>query len=227
VQERRRFGASLGDWATAWLRWQVGAFSDRFDASNHLAISADVGTRLFADHMWTSLSAARWTPTNLAGSPFAVVQFTSAWRSTTRSDRNRWTVRAGATHVTTASPLAVWPGASSGAGRGILLRAHPLLDEDIVTGEVFGRQIGFANIEHQKPVFSRPYAAVAVAGFVDLAQAWHRLDRRDPSRLHVDIGAGVRVVPAGSTSTIRLDLGVGVRDGRVRASIGYLAGWGR
>jgi hypothetical protein len=132
----------------------------------------------------------------------------------------------GAAIASEGAPLAVWPGADSGAGRGIFLRAHPLVHHDILSGPVFGRRVGFGTIEYTRPIFRHPRGTVALAGFADAAQAWRRLDDAPASRLEVDLGAGLRINSPNADGQIRLDLAVGARDGRLRASAGYLTRWG-
>ena len=56
--------------------------------------------------------------------------------------------------------------------------------------------------------------------------AWRRLDDAPASRLEVDLGAGLRINSPNADGQIRLDLAVGARDGRLRASAGYLTRWG-
>ena len=125
-----------------------------------------------------------------------------------------------------AAPLAVWPGASTGLGRGALLRAHPILSRGILTGDVFGRRLAFATVEHERPVWSSRYGIVRIAGFVDSARAWQRREVA-PSPVHVDIGTGVRFGKAGPGGAVRLDVAYGLRDRAVALSAGYVSSWGQ
>ena len=112
-------------------------------------------------------------------------------------------------------------------GRGILLRAHPLHDDGIVTSEVFGRRIVYASVERQQPVKTMKIATIGVAGFVDAAKVWHRAVGADASPLHVDIGGGLRVNAPRAGGMIRLDFGYGLRDGEVQLSAGWISAWPR
>jgi hypothetical protein len=225
-QERRRLAANVSSWATGWLRWRAGAASDRIDDRAFVSIAGAIDTRWLGDRVAASVTAERWTSAASAGDSFDTRTATIAWRSTPRSDAPHWLGMVGAAIASEGAPLAVWPGADSGAGRGIFLRAHPLVHHDILSGPVFGRRVGFGTIEYTRPIFRHPRGTVALAGFADAAQAWRRLDDAPASRLEVDLGAGLRINSPNADGQIRLDLAVGARDGRLRASAGYLTRWG-
>ena len=135
------------------------------------------------------------------------------------------TTQLGVARASDSSPLAVWPGSSSGEGRNSLLRAHPLRRDSIITGEVFGRNLIFTTTEFEYPFHTR-VGQVGVAGFIDAARASRRLVPTSSSPFHVDVGTGVRF-NASSTGKVRLDVGYGLRDGHVRLSAGYAVPWGR
>ncbi|MGH7353122.1 MAG: hypothetical protein ACRELS_00905 [Candidatus Rokuibacteriota bacterium] len=121
------------------------------------------------------------------------------------------------------APLAVWPAASTAEGRGAFLRAHPLRTDSIITGEAFGRTLVFSTAEYEHP-FNTRLGTVALVGFVDGVRASRRLDA-SASPFHVDVGTGVRLNALGA-GAIRIEVGYGLRDGRVRASAGYVTAWG-
>lgn len=138
-----------------------------------------------------------------------------------------WNVVAGATLATDAAPLALWPGASAGRGRGVLLRAHPLHESGIVTSDVFGRRMLYASVERQHIVKTLSFASIAVAGFVDAAHAWRGVNDSASSPLHVDFGGGLRINSPKTGGMVRIDFGYGLRDGRVRLSAGWVGAWPR
>jgi hypothetical protein len=226
-QERRRLAANVSSWATGWLRWQAGAASDRIDDGAYVAVSGALDTRWLGDRIAVALAVERWTPAASGGDRFDTRTASIAWRSTPRPNVPRWSAIAGVAAASRAAPLAVWPGADSGAGRGIFLRAHPLVHHDILSGLVFGRRVGFGSIEYARPVWRHPRGTVSVAGFADAAQAWRRLDDAPASLLEVDLGAGLRIDTPNAAGQVRLDLAVGTRDGRLRASAGYVTRWGQ
>jgi hypothetical protein len=225
-QERRRVAANVSAWPTGWLRWQAGAASDRIDDRAFVAVSGALDTRWLGDRVAAAVAVERWMSTASGGDRFDTRTASIAWRSTPRPHVPHWSAIAGVAAASHAAPLAVWPGGDSGAGRGIFLRAHPLVHHDILSGPVFGRRVGFGSVEYSRPIFSHPRGTVALAGFADAAQAWRRLDDAPTSLLEVDLGAGVRVDTPGASGQLRLDLAVGTRDGRLRASAGYVTRWG-
>jgi hypothetical protein len=226
-EERRRVSAEYSDWITGTLELHAGAASDRLAGARYVAIEGGATTRVFRDHLALSLRAEHWMTRRAGARGFSAYDATADWRSTADVDAPVWNARAGVTSVSDNAPLALWPGAGSSPDRGVLLRARPLVRRQVISGEVFGRRLAFATIERQQVVYRSPYGRLAVAGFADAARAWRRLDDAEPSRLHVDVGAGVRLVRPGEASQVRLDLGVGLRDGGVRLSAGYVSGWGR
>ena len=230
-EERRRVGVYLSDWLTHRVRWTAGGAADEFEGQRFFAAHGQLDTRWLNDHIATLVSAAYWTPTGTAGSTsrdqgFASGQAQIAWRST-RNASPEWLARTGVTVVGQPAPLALWPAAGSGESRGPLLRAHELHSDGIVVSEVFGRQLAFASLEYQHPVYSRKVATVAVAGFVDAARAWQRQFTPDPSPFHVDIGGGLRISAIGYEEQLRIDFGYGLRDGRRTISAGYVVPWGQ
>jgi hypothetical protein len=118
------------------------------------------------------------------------------------------------------APLALWSGAGTGHARGALLRAHPLLADGRIEGDVFGRRVAHANLEARR--WLRPVLKVlrlAPAVFIDAASADHR---RDPGMAwHVDGGIGLRMAFPGS-GVLRLDVGKGLRDGATAFSIAWV-----
>jgi hypothetical protein len=125
------------------------------------------------------------------------------------------------------APLALWPGAGTGQGRSGLLRAHPLVSDGMVTGPVLGRGLARTSLEHSRPLVRALRGRVSIAGFVDAARAWHRLDGLESSRLYVDAGAGLRVHGPASRGGLRVDVARGLRGGGTVVSAGWLETWPR
>jgi len=115
------------------------------------------------------------------------------------------------------APLAIWSGAGDGRARPGLLRAHPLLDDGVIDGPVFGRQVQSATLEAQR-WFRRPeIPRFGVAVFADAAHASTRLDRAAGRSFQLDLGTGVRFQLPGSGRTFRVDYAYGLRDRHARA----------
>ncbi len=234
---RRRTGLSLADWPAGWLRWQIGGALDRlreyddadenrFGARDYLALESAVDVRLAADRVAISLSGGWWTPF-AGGDRFGTVGLLVAWRSTVDATRPSFSAIAEGGSASHAAPLALWSGAGTGHGRSWLLRAHPLLTDDVVTGPVFGRDAVHGSFEYARPVGHAFAGALSVAGFVDAAAARQRLSGLGPSPLYVDTGVGLRVRAPGSGSQVRVDLAHGLRGGGVTLSAGWDTAWPR
>jgi hypothetical protein len=224
-EERVRTGGHVADWATDWLRWQAGVAIDRFDGAGHVALGGQIVTRLVDDHVAVTLNLERWTAT--ASRPaFAAGGLAGAWRWSNAAGAPNWRAFGGAALASDSAPLALWPAASTNLTRGALLRAHPVRDGGVITGEVFGRRIAFVTIEHERPVWSGDFGQASVVAFMDAARAWRR---REPgaSPWHADLGAGVRFGEPGSTGVVRLDVAIGLRDRQTAISAGYVPPWGR
>jgi hypothetical protein len=223
-QTRFRTGGALSDWVTSWLRLEGVTAFDRVDKGTYVELGGGVNTRAFGDRLAVILNAGRWFGTGQAAS-FNSGELAVTVRSTPRPDVPVLTSLAGISVSSSTAPLALWPGASAGQGRGVQLRAHQLLGDGIVAGEIFGRQLFFTSTEYVHPV-QTPWIMLGLAAFVDSAQAINRLDLSTSSRFHVDVGFGVRMNTTRSGNAVRLDFGYGLRDGRTRLSAGYVMPWG-
>jgi len=211
-ESRRRMSIELSDWATGALRWHGGLGSDRFDGRGHIAGFGGVELRLADDHLALRSSGQLWRPTS-GGEGFSSVGVEAAWRSTTSTFGTVLYASASADRVSTHAPRALWP-AAGGGGRGALLRAHPLIVDDIVRGALFGRSAATSSLEVWQPVKEHLGQRLFVAGFVDAARA---------TRLYVDAGVGVRLATLAGTA--RLDVAHGLRGGGVTVSAGWMLEW--
>lgn len=113
----------------------------------------------------------------------------------------------------------VWPGAGIGHARSVLLRAHPLLDDGVIEGEIFGRRLSHGGLELERWLTLRQPVRVALVAFLDLA----RIGSAGPG--HVDAGAGVRVRLPGQSSVLRIDAARGLLDGSFALSMGWQKSW--
>jgi hypothetical protein len=217
TREVRRGGAvSFADWTTTNTRWEVSLGVDDWSTRGRLlALGGAIEQRAWRDHL--SLTA-NGTMTAGQFSEWATgigVQ----WRSSVRNEGQTVLARLGVDIASEAAPLALWPGAGVGHARPTLLRAHPLLDDGVITGEAFGRRVYSGGAEWRrwtKPI--KGVIRVAPAVFVDAAHAEQRLVVGDA--WHVDAGAGVRIAIPGS-EVFRVDIAKGLRDGNTRISIGW------
>ncbi len=224
--ERLRVAAGLADWATSRLRWSASAAIDRWDGARHVSLAGGLDQRLAADRVALGVAAAAWTPV-ASTRRFARAGVSLAARSSSGPSGATWDLQAGLTQATARAPLDLWPGAGTGYGRDPLLRAHPLLDDGVVSGAAFGRRLAHATLEMAPVVRARPAATLRLAAFIDGARAWSRLRPDDTEAWHVDAGTGLRLSLPGRTGRVRLDLARGLRDGRMAVSAAWDPAWPR
>lgn len=222
--ERRRAGVRVADWATGALRWSAGLALDRWEEDSHVSAEAALDLRLADDRVSIGADAAAWTPLG-STARFARGRLSTAWRSTRDVGRASWIVAAGFEAASAAAPFDLWPGAGTGPARAPLLRAHPLLDDGVVTGPAFGRRLAHATFEYQHPLLATAGGSLRLAGFADTALAWQRSAKVGRGPVFTDVGAGIRLVLPGNGGTLRVDVARGVRDARVAFSAGWQAPW--
>jgi hypothetical protein len=224
TSRRRSARASFEQWALPNLRWGVSAGVERWlDAGTFATVGADVEQRALDDRVALGLNARFWP----GSGGFSSLSTGARWRSSDDLLANLLLVEANAALVSDRAPEDLWPGAGTGNGRSLLLRAHPLLDAGIVRSEAFGRQIVQTSAEWRhrlpSPVLLRS-PKLQLAGFVDAARAWKGPATRD--RVLVDVGAGLRVSLLGQGG-VRIDYGHGLTDGANAASVGVELPWPR
>lgn len=217
VQEIRKGGGlALSDWTTTGLRWEAGIGVDDWMArGTTVTLGGAIEQRLGSDHLSLQASGSALVGSFGAWTSGAAIE----WRSALRHHANVVVLRAGADLAGSDAPLALWSGAGLGHARRTLLRAHPLVHDGVITGEVFGRRLYSANAEWRR--WLRPVKGtlrLAPAVFVDSASADRRLEPGEA--WHVDAGIGLRVTIPGS-QVLRVDLAKGLRDGRTVFSVGW------
>lgn len=217
LRERRRSAhVSLADWATPRLRWEASAGVDRWrDADTYGALGVAVEGRLAGDRASVRASVEEWIGTDRFGS----AALSAAWRSGREPGDAAWLASGTLALASSAAPLGVWEGAGTGHGRSLLLRAHPLLDEGVIDGAVFGRRVAHVSMERRHPLGGVGPLGFALAGFADAARHWKGFV---PGSLQVDAGLGLRVRVPGE-GTLRIDVARGLRDGGTVVSAGWQA----
>ncbi len=219
VERRRGATLQLSGWATGQWRWSLSAGVDRWrPGGTSASIAAGSEYRAFGDRLSAAGRVAffqgavdTWT---------AGVQ--SEWRTRARHEGSVLLLRAGGDAAGSGAPLALWPGASTGQGRDILLRAHPLLHDGVITRGVFGRRLAHGGMEWRRwlnPV--RGTLRIAPAVFADAATA-SRSSGAFTTKPQVDGGIGLRLGVPGA-GVLRVD----VAKGLCRGGTVFSAGWTR
>jgi hypothetical protein len=220
IEEARRYaGFHVSDWTRRGFRWDAGVAVDRWrGAGRAVALTFSGQQRLAGDRAYVEGRAGAWR----GGVRAWTLGLRTEWRSHARNEGHVSIARAGGDLATEGSPLALWPGAGTGQGREVMLRAHPLLDGGTIRDGVFGRALTHGGLEWRRWMQpARRPIRIAPALFVDAARAVHGLESSD-ERWHSDVGAGIRIAVPGA-GVVRIDLARGLRDGAMALS----AGWAR
>jgi hypothetical protein len=220
-ETRSRAGLTITNWLTSRVRAEGSLGIERFGpvANKTAALSAAVEMWPVDDRFAIEAGAGAWLGATQADR-FGTTSLSGRWRSSAANTGAVVLARAGAQLTSGDTPALLWPGADTGHARDALLRAHPLLDDGVIRGGVFGRRLMFGGGEWRRWMRpSRSVVRIAPAVFVDVARAMRGLATTD-DRAHVDVGAGVRIaLPA--MGVLRLDLAHGLRDGATAFSVGF------
>ena len=122
------------------------------------------------------------------------------------------------------APLGLWPGAGDGRARPPLARAHPLLDDGVISTaglSIFGRTLAYGSVEARRWLERPALIRIAPAGFVDIARASRR-GAGGVEAAQVDVGAGVRIKVPGAAGVLRVDVARGLRDGATAVTLGWM-----
>jgi hypothetical protein len=125
----------------------------------------------------------------------------------------------GVAHASARSPLDLWWAADTGHARGVLLRAHPLLDDGRLRTDRLGRTLLHGSVEAQHWWLVSPAVRVAAAVFMDTARTSRRLE--GTAVADADAGVGARFAVTGIPGVFRADVGRGLRDGATAFSFVY------
>jgi hypothetical protein len=228
VREERLTGDfGLSSWLTPNLKASLGGGFDNWtrmsgqrDRTVH--ITSAIEQRLFDDRFAAELSASRWA--GLGGSAgFTLVSLDGSIRNRRDPGPLVAIARAGVSATSAQSPLALWSGAGEGRSRAPLLRAHTLLHDGRIDGDVFGRRLAHATVEAQHWLRWPTLVRVGAAAFTDAAAAGRRPAFAQGRAFQVDAGVGLRVRVPGRSGVFRVDYARGLRDGAHAWVIGWQA----
>ena len=218
AETRTRAGVEIGNWIGQRTHLRGGAaIEDWTVRPRTAAVSGRAEFWPVVDRLAFEAGGVTWRGRGLS---FGGVDAAARWRSTASAAGVVWRADAGYRVVTGASPASVWPGADTGHARDVLLRAHPLLDDGVIRGGVFGRRLAFGSVEVQRWLKPGPRPVrVAAATFLDVARASRGLGT-STDRTQTDAGVGLRLSLLGM-GVLRVDLAHGLRDGRTALSVAW------
>jgi hypothetical protein len=226
-ERRNRIALSFQDWTTGDLLWEFGPALDYWsERGTYVFLGGALEKRFAGDRVALRSEASSWV--SVTGGPFfASGSLIWSWRSSPGAAVTIWKARAGLEGVTEDAPRMLWPGAGAGHARSVLLRAHPLLEDGVIVGEVFGRRLGHGGLELERwlPAGVGPLRLALVA-FADWAASGRRMASRGSSA-QIDVGAGMRVGLPGQSGLLRVDAARGLVDGSFALSMGWQRTWPR
>ncbi|MEZ4648227.1 MAG: C39 family peptidase [Candidatus Eisenbacteria bacterium] len=222
-ETRRRTSLTYSDWFTPSLRASLGGAVERWDdGERRFGIEPEIELRAARDRLSVTAGGAFYLSAGAETTGAVQVGRLLAQWGSRRSGHGAWTSRAGIEAASANAPYALWPGAGVGRARRGLLRAHPLLRDDIVTGPVFGRTVWNSGVERRIARWNGGLLSAEAALFLDAAGALDA-DAEFDARWQTDAGVELRLGEIGGTEPVRLDLAHGLRDGRWAVSLTWAA----
>ena len=227
VETLRRGALTHADWLTPSLRLALELAGERWsDRGPFVSVGGRLDQRLLGDRLALVLDGR--ASLSLSGEPgFAAGEAVLALRSSAVPRRTVARGRFGLHAASEKAPFGRWPGAGLGHAREPLLRAHPLLENGVISGPAFGRRLLHASVEVEVRLATLGPLRLGVAGFVDWAQARERLSlpRAGPSL--TDVGGGLRFWLPGNLPALRVDGATSLEDGGFTLSAGWQLAWPR
>jgi peptidase C39-like protein len=223
-ETRRRASLSVEDWWRADTRAALSVAADQWNGrGGFVSIAGRLEHRLAGDRVSIGGELAGWA--GPSGPPFHARALRLSARSTPASRRLVLRLDLAYEGASLRAPLALWPGAGTGLGRDLLLRAHPLLTDGIVDGRCFGLEILRGGLEGEAALASLGPVGLTAAVFVDSARVLVPAPGTSSRPGFVDLGAGVRVHLPGSGQGLRLDVATPWGRLRPQLSVGWQVAW--
>jgi hypothetical protein len=217
----QRAGArgTISMWATGRVRVEARAGADRWEGGPDAALTGGA-LRVVFDRAIVDAGADVW----FSRSTFSAGRLLAAWRSSPGTRGTVVLVRGGRDAVRGNAPLDLWPAVDTGQVRGLLARAHPLLDGARLRADRLGRDVWSASAGVQRWFGAGSLVRVAAAAFADAARTdGGAAPGLETIRRDLDLGLGVRVAVAGLPGVLRLDAAHGCADARNAVSVVWSA----
>lgn len=209
--------ASIGwtQWlASSWMYDADAGYHEIRERGNYASLGSGITLAIADDRIRVRAGALIWERTD--GNESLHARFDASVEQRLQLNSSlQVTARAGWGVVDAAAPRLLWPGAGTGHGRETLLRAHPLLDSGVITGDAFAPSLVSASGE-----MTRWFGAgvFGTAAFVDAACP---IVAGQTTRFITDAGIGLRVHPPGHRGQFRIDLATGLSERTHALSIAW------
>lgn len=223
--QRRGGRLTASRWVSPAIRLDMRGGAERWNSTGTVGAFGLSAGVLSSSERWSGrVVADGWAGSTRFGSFSATVNAASAPRmivSRAAPLGPVMTLSAGASTVTDAAPLDLWPAGDTGQARTVLARAHPVLDDGLMKVARLGRTIVFGSTEAQywwkAPALSR----VGAAAFVDAVRTMKRANDGDPLD-DVDVGVGAGLASLVVPGRFRVDYAHGLRDGADAVTVRYV-----
>lgn len=203
----RRWGvATLHRWMNPGTRLGLSLGVERWEGRRRLGRLGVSALHAFrGDRVWMGAAVDAWAD-GAGEAPDAFGRARLAGRARYETAPGRaWSVTGGGTLVSGGAPPTVWDGAGTGRVRAALLRGHPLIRNDRIGRDAFGRGLLHGSLGHAWFVDAGP-ARAALELFVDGARVWDPLVG-DAPRSYVDPGVELRFSDGESAAAVSLARG--------------------
>ncbi|MFO7892306.1 MAG: hypothetical protein R6U63_01115 [Longimicrobiales bacterium] len=203
----RRWGvATLRRWMSPGTRLGLSLGVERWEGRGRLGRVGVSALHAFpGDRVRVGAAVDAW-PDGPGEAPEAFGRARLAGRARYETAPGRaWSVTGGGTLVSRGAPPTVWDGAGTGRARAPLLRGHPLIRNDRMGRDAFGRGLLHGSLGHAWFVDAGP-ARAALELFVDGARVWDPLVG-DAPRSYVDPGVELRFSDGESAAAVSLARG--------------------
>jgi hypothetical protein len=227
VESALRGGLTHADWLTSSLRLELEVAGEKWnDRGSFISLAARLDQRLLRDRVSLALDGRGGV--SVSDEPgFGAGSATVAVRTSASPERVVARGRFSLWLASETAPLGYWPGAGVGHARRPLLRAHPLLQDGVISGPAFGRRLLHGGVEMEVRVAALGPLRLGVAGFVDWARAWDHPSAPGAGPSFADVGGGLRLRFPGNLPALRFDAATSLDDGGLTLSAGWQLPWPR
>ena len=173
TSERSTVGASLSNWATDTIRWEVtGGVERREHERGYGRMGGSLAVVSSGDRVEARARSETW----LGGTPFSTGELAVAARSRTERLGVVVVASGGIQGISATGPLDLWPAGDTGHARRTLLRAHPVLDSGRLRVDQLGRVFVNGSAEAQRWWPLRTFLMAGAALFLDAVRTASRLE---------------------------------------------------